>query len=79
MLAVAIAGFGILVALGILVGRSLDRRAQDRAWRGIAAARQRNAEYERVLDERAADLEDAGDALDRARRIGAPRTSRTAA
>ncbi|TCK20758.1 hypothetical protein [Pseudonocardia endophytica] len=48
---IAIGGLGILAALGALIGRALDRRAQEDAWRRIAAARRANAERARLLDE----------------------------
>lgn len=51
MLGIAIGGFGILVALGVLIGHALDRNAQADAWRRIAAARRINAERARRLDE----------------------------
>lgn len=45
--------FGLvgLVAFAIIIGTTVDRQSQKRAWRSIAFARRRNHEYHRGLQE----------------------------
>ena len=43
-LAVLALGIAVLATLALVFGSAADRRAQDRAWRRIAAARRRNHE-----------------------------------
>lgn len=70
MLVAAAIALGILALLGVLIGRTLDRQAQEAAWRRIASARRDNADRARELDAQQIQMHEIEDALaSRARRL----------
>jgi hypothetical protein len=56
MLGVVVGGLGLLVALATFIGVAVDREARDAAWKRIAMARRRNAEWAEDLEQREAAL-----------------------
>ncbi len=69
MLGIAVGGFGVLVALAVVIGACADREARGSAWDRIATARRINHEQERRLDEREIALQARAAELDHRERL----------